>query len=86
MMLRRRSRRRGTLTTTEKIAISHKVLCLQQSQVELAKEYRVTQPCISNIIRRSRSNPKFLEELVSQRRAKEKVREDIAELVLKLDR
>lgn len=85
-MLRRHSRRRGTLTTTEKIAISHKVFCLQQSQVELAKEYRVTQPCISNIVRRSRGNPKFLEELVSQKRAKEKVREDIAELVLKLDR
>ena len=39
--IRKRSKKRGTLTITEKIEIVHKVLVGHEKQIDVAKEFRI---------------------------------------------
>ena len=70
-------RKNRNLSITEKVDISHKVLVLHESQTEVAREYRVTTSCVCHIIRKSRSNSKYLEELMAERDGKEAEKEMI---------
>ena len=65
--MRKRSGKRRVLTIEEKLDISYKVLCQDIMQTDVAKEYRVTVPCICNIIRSSRKDPNYLSALIERR-------------------
>ena len=60
---RKRSRTGNKLTLAEKIEISHKVICQNELQADIAKEYRITRAYVSMIVNRSLKNPKYIEEL-----------------------
>ena len=64
---RKRSGKRRALSVEEKLDISYKILCQNISQTDVAKEYRVTLPCICNIIRSSRKDPNYLSALIERR-------------------
>ena len=59
----------------EKLKISYQVICQQQQQADVAREYRVTAGCVSNVVRRSRKNPKYLAELMERQEVLEDDRE-----------
>ena len=48
--MRKRSRMRRKLSIQEKVDITYKAICMQVSQKDLAKEFRVTQACICNLV------------------------------------
>jgi len=65
--MRKRSGKRRVLSIEEKLDISYKVLCQNITQTDIAKEYRVTVPCICNIIRISKKDPNYLSALIERR-------------------
>ena len=60
-MMRRRAERRGKLAPEELQDICHKVCCEHEYMHDVAKQYRTTQPNISNIIARAIKDPDFFE-------------------------
>jgi len=79
---RKRSRKRRVLSVEEKLDISYKILCENLTQTDVAKEYRVTLPCICNIIRSSRKDPDYLSALIERRDLKIEQRKKISGAVM----
>ncbi len=61
--LKRRIKRKKILSLKEKVQLVHKVLVQHQFLKDVAKEYHITQPAVSNIVRKAKKNPRFLDEL-----------------------
>jgi len=78
---RKRSGKRRVLTVEEKLDISYKIFCQNITQTDVAKEYRVTIPCICNIIRSSRKDPNYISALIERRDLKSEKREKISAAV-----
>jgi hypothetical protein len=64
---RKRSKRRGPLTTSEKVDIVHRVLISYEKHAEIAKEYRVTPQVIAHLMMKAKKNQQFLLELIIER-------------------
>ena len=65
---RRKCRRsKGQISLKEKIEITKKVLVDYVKQADVAREYRVTIGRISQLVKLSRKNPKYLNELMSKK-------------------
>jgi hypothetical protein len=64
---RKRSKRRGPLTTSEKVDIVHRVLISYEKHAEIAREYRVTNQVIAHLMMKAKKNKQFLQELFEQR-------------------
>ena len=79
---RKRSGKWRNLTVEEKLDISYKILCQNISQSDVAKEYRVTLPCICNIIRSSRKDSNYLSALIERRDLKIEKRAKISGAVM----
>ena len=60
---RRRVRKRANLTIDEKVAIVHSIIVDLNTMSDVAKEYRVTVACVSNLVRAAKKVPSFLREL-----------------------
>jgi len=60
---RRRTRKRRNLSIDEKVAIVHSIIVDLNTMTDVAKEYRVTVACISNLVSVSKKVPGFLREL-----------------------
>ena len=80
--LRKRRRKGHNLKLDEKLDIVHKAMILNEMHGDLAKEYRVTQPCISSLVSRARKNPKFINELLERRDMKAARNKRITEAVI----
>ena len=74
---RKRSRKRGVLTTADKIDITHRVVIKFEKQAEVAKEYRVTSQVVAAIIHKAKKNKNFLKELLESADMKERQRQTI---------
>ena len=55
------------MTIAEKIEIVHKVVIEHELQKDVAREYRVKNGVILQIIRKVRKRPQLLDELVAER-------------------
>lgn len=75
--MRKRSRKRGVLSTNDKINITHRVLVDFEKQAEVAKDFRVTPQVVASIIFKAKRNKKFLEELLVKDGNKEELRKRI---------
>jgi hypothetical protein len=64
---RKRSKRRGPLTTSEKVDIVYRVLISYEKHAEIAREYRVTQQVIAHLMMKAKKNKEFLLELFEKR-------------------
>jgi Trp operon repressor len=64
---RKRSKRRGPLTTSEKVDIVHRVLISYEMHAEVAREYRVTPQVIAHLMMKAKKNKQFLHELLVER-------------------
>ena len=82
---RKRSRKRGVLTTADKIDITHRVIIEFEKQTEVAKEYRVTSQVVASIIHKAKKNKNFLKELLDAADMKERQRHTIQETVSSLN-
>ena len=82
---RRRSRKRGVLSTGHKIDIVHRVLINYEKQAEVAREYRVTQQVIAQLMMKAKKNHKFLQELLDARGLLDRQREAIEQTVVALN-
>jgi len=56
---RKKSKRRPKLTIKEKIMIVHKVIHEHHSEMEVAKEYRITRQYVSYLCMKTTRNPKY---------------------------
>ena len=63
---RRRGSKRAKLTVGQKIKIVHKVIHWKVLVQDVAKEFRITSPYVSNLVSKARRNPKFLEEMIAE--------------------
>ena len=70
---RRRRWQKRNLSLSEKIMICHMVICRELAQDDVAREFRVTQQCISHTVCQARKNPKILKEIMMR---KEEVERD----------
>ena len=68
---RKRTNRRPTLTVMDRINIAHRVFIQGYMHEDVAKEFRITRQCVTNIIRKASKNPKFLAEMVSDQQHKD---------------
>ena len=64
---RQRSKRRGPLSTSEKVAIVYSMLISFEKQAEVAREYRVSQQVIAHLMMKAKKNKQFLQELFDKR-------------------
>ena len=55
------------MTVAEKIEIVHKVVIEHEFQKDVAREYRVKNGVINQIVRKARKRPQLLDELVADR-------------------
>ena len=69
--LKRRGRKPKTLGLNQKLEIVHRVLVGGESQSDLAKDFRVSQSLISNLVTKVRKKPELLRELISKRAEKQ---------------
>ena len=53
---RKRSKRRGPLSTSEKVDIVHRVLISYEKHADIAREYRVTQQVIAHLMMKAKKN------------------------------
>ena len=68
---RKRSRRHGALSLSQKIQIVYQVLCRKDRQADVAKEYRITLSYVSLLVNRALKNKTFIDEMVGLREAKD---------------
>ena len=78
---RKRSKRSGPLSVSDKIQIVHQVLCQHLKQADVAREHRVTLSRINMLVRCAEKNPRFLSELKASQEAKAEKRKQIAGLI-----
>ena len=69
------------LTTEEKIDLVHKYLIRNIPAASLAKEFRISQQYVSFLVVKARKNPKFYEEMRSDRDTEEEFTERVGQAV-----
>ena len=79
---RRRVRKRANLTIGEKVAIVHSIIVDLNTMSDVAKEYRVTVACISNLVRAAKKVPGFLRELHDKQIRKEESKDKLFKVIL----
>ena len=62
---RKRSRKRGTLSVSEKVQIVHQAVVQKLSHKDIAKEHRISVSHVCSLQYKALRNPKFIAELVS---------------------
>ena len=80
---RYRVKNRPKLTVYDKLEIADRVIQGDEPVKDLAKEYRVTSSCISQIVSMVRKKPKILEELIEKAATKEIKDETLACYIVK---
>ena len=78
---RRKSRKPHHPQLADKIRIVYRVLVKHEHQKEVAKEERLSNVVISNLVSKARRNPKFLVELLHREEMKKQRRESIERVV-----
>ena len=66
IIARRNGGNRPKLTTGDKIAIVHKILCQHVPEKNVAKEFRISRGYVSTLSNKARRNPGVLREIVSE--------------------
>lgn len=68
-----RHRRRSTkpLSLEQKLDIAYRVIVSGELQIDLAKEFRVSQTVVSLLIRKVRKKPELLRDLISEKNEKQ---------------
>ena len=74
-------RKEKALSLEQKLDITHRAILGCESQVDLAKEFRVSQVVISRLVTKVRKKPEHLAELVSQRTEKQLLELKLADFV-----
>ena len=69
--MRKRTRCRRRLSIEDKITVVRQALLEKLSQKDIAKEHRVTIGAVSASVGKALKNPKFLQELITERDRKE---------------
>ena len=57
---RKRGKRRPKLSLSEKIGVVHRVIINNHMVKDVAKEFRISQCYVSQLVQKTRRNPKFL--------------------------
>ena len=65
----------------EKISIAHQVLVQFQHQKDVAKEYRIGQSVVTKLIKKTRSNAAFFEELMAKDEAKNRKKQEAMDYI-----
>ena len=78
---RKRSRRDGPLTLSQKTLIVYRVLVEKMAQKDVAKEFRVTQGYISLLCNRCIKKPSLLQDLASEQEVKGRLADAVKEAV-----
>ena len=79
--MRRRRRKTRQLSLDQKLDVVHRALVGREAQMELAREFRVSQAVVSLLVTKVRKRPEFLRELVSERTEKQLLECRLAEFI-----
>ena len=79
---RRRTRKRRNLSIDEKVAIIHSIVVDLNTMTDVAKEYRVTVACISNLVSVAKKVPGFLRELRDKDYRKQESKDKLFKIIL----
>ena len=75
-------RNRRNLSIDEKVAIIHSIIVDLNTMTDVAKEYRVTVACVSNLVRVAKKVPGFLRELQDKDYRKQESKDKIFKIIL----
>ena len=79
--LKRRGKKPKTIGLDQKLQILERVLIDGESQSDVAKDFRVSQPLVSNLITKVRKKPELMRELISKRAEKQLEDLDLADFI-----
>ena len=65
--MRKKSKKRGPLTVSEKIHIVHKVLVEHELYRDVARELRIGVMAVHRVVKLAKSKPGFIEEVTAER-------------------
>ena len=70
------------MTLHEKVAIVQQVICQYHLLRDVAKEFRVTIPTVSNLVKKAKNNVKFFQEIISQKQEVKNTHERLKQIIL----
>ena len=79
--MRRRRRSAKPLSLEQKLDIAHRAIVGGEVQMDLAKEFRVSQKVVSVLVNRVRKKPQFLRDLVFEKSEKQLQDLQLAEFI-----